>query len=1006
MPSADNWAFQVDWCPRNPDLLATAFFDGTVGIHSIQSTNESSSSKATAHQSDGADIFDAPGFSRSSQGGTLSLKQPPKWLRRPASNAFGFGGRLITVSNLPSVQGKNQSSVVHIRRIVTEQNLVQRATQLQAAVESDSLKAFAEGKAKELEASQTEDGWKALLSLFKANSRDELVTLLGFSKSEIASRVAEAVENLKASTQIKSTEDVMEQKPHSTIVSFAEPERQEYPSEGSDLDEERIPESNDEKTPSEVSENVTSDTASAIRQDGESTTTAPSLFGEDNEIGAPLLDGGHDFFSTVGVAQEDGASLPVHVPHTNYGLDSSVAATSGSRPSSVTSELLKSNSFKIYPADESEIDRLITKALVLGDFESAVSLCLSSDRFADAILLAVRGGPDLLQRTQKAYFEKRTTTLPYLRLFQSIVTNDLADIVQNADLQEWQEIFVVICTFASQEEFSSLAEQLGNRLEFQFTIRKASQDYESAKWYRKNATLTYLAAARLERLVEVWADELLDEEKLLASDEKHASGSLYSAHTHALQTFIEKVTVFRSATNYKDEALSQTTGVEESAKTYKLANLYDRYFEYADLLSTQGLLKEAVGFLKLTPPGYQGLRSVDLSSERERLIAATTAPTSSTSTPAAAPAVAIARTTYTSYSALAQPSVPVPQPTSLAPQPASYGYAQPIAPANTGPYAPQNPTNFQSGYAPAPSTYANTPYNPQNSLTQPPHLRPQQTQSAPIAPPPRGANGTPATGGPPAPPPKRPENGGWNDAPVSNATRGPAALNLNKPAAITSPFPNAAPSPGFSPAGSPYMNQGQATTNLPPPPRPGSVQARPPPPPQGQRIQGPPQPSHGRPPSRTAVPPQHLPPPARMLSPAQQGQPPSRQPTPGQYAPPPPRGPGPMPGQTPPPSQFSRPPPHGQQQPPAPGPYVREMAQTHPGPYDTISSPVAHQQVQHQGPYNPPPGSQRSGPSHQPPPPPQGVGAPPPGGPGGPPRTAPSASSRAQPPPPKYREAL
>jgi len=43
----DNWAFQVDWCPCNPNLFATAFFDGIIGIHSIQSTNESSTQPAT-----------------------------------------------------------------------------------------------------------------------------------------------------------------------------------------------------------------------------------------------------------------------------------------------------------------------------------------------------------------------------------------------------------------------------------------------------------------------------------------------------------------------------------------------------------------------------------------------------------------------------------------------------------------------------------------------------------------------------------------------------------------------------------------------------------------------------------------------------------------------------------------------------------------------------------------------------------------------------------------------
>jgi protein transport protein SEC31 len=50
------------------------------------------------------------------------------------------------------------------------------------------LQSFAEGKM------ANNEGWKALLSLFNANSRDEFVTLLGFSKAEAATRVAEAIE--------------------------------------------------------------------------------------------------------------------------------------------------------------------------------------------------------------------------------------------------------------------------------------------------------------------------------------------------------------------------------------------------------------------------------------------------------------------------------------------------------------------------------------------------------------------------------------------------------------------------------------------------------------------------------------------------------------------------------------------------------------------------------------------------------------------------------------------
>ena len=50
--------------------------------------------------------------------------------------------------------------------------------------------------------------------------------------------------------------------------------------------------------------------------------------------------------------------------------------------------------------------------------------------------------------------------------FEGIVRYDLADIVQNADLQDWQEIFVVLYTFAGADDFGGLAEQLGARLEF------------------------------------------------------------------------------------------------------------------------------------------------------------------------------------------------------------------------------------------------------------------------------------------------------------------------------------------------------------------------------------------------------------------------------------------------------------------------------------------------------------------------------------------------------------
>lgn len=213
------------------------------------------------------------------------------------------------------------------------------------------------------------------------------------------------------------------------------------------------------------------------------------------------------------------------------------------------------------------------------------------------------------------------------------MANDLADIVQNADLQEWQEVFVVLCTFASREEFSGLAEQLGRRSEFQYTISKSSEEGMDSRTralveFRTHATLTYLAAARLERLVGIWVEEMAEEEAAALADENVGRfGSRYAAHAYALQTFIEKVTIFRSATCYTDGDLalaSEPNAVEADAKTYKLAGLYDQYVEYAEVLASQGLLKEAAEVLKLTPADYKGSSggsgTGDLEVARKRLI--------------------------------------------------------------------------------------------------------------------------------------------------------------------------------------------------------------------------------------------------------------------------------------------------------------------------------------------------------------------------------------------------
>lgn len=70
-----------------------------------------------------------------------------------------------------------------------------------------------------------------------------------------------------------------------------------------------------------------------------------------------------------------------------------------------------------------DIDGLITQALLTGNFESAVDLCLHDNRMADAIILAIAGGQELLAQTQKKYFAKSQSKITRVCYFKNINYN-------------------------------------------------------------------------------------------------------------------------------------------------------------------------------------------------------------------------------------------------------------------------------------------------------------------------------------------------------------------------------------------------------------------------------------------------------------------------------------------------------------------------------------------------------------------------------------------------------
>ncbi|XP_062991988.1 protein transport protein Sec31A isoform X12 [Elgaria multicarinata webbii] len=203
-----------------------------------------------------------------------------------------------------------------------------------------------------------------------------------------------------------------------------------------------------------------------------------------------------------------------------------------------------------------DIDGLITQALLTGNFEGAVNLCLHDNRMADAIILAIAGGQELLSKTQKKYFAK--THGKITRLITAVVTKNWKEIVQSCDLQNWREALAAVLTYARPDEFAALCDLLGARLE-----------KEGDSLLQTQACLCYICAGNVEKLVACWT--------------KAQDGS----HPLSLQDLIEKVVILR-------KAVQQTQVMDANAVGAVLA---EKMSQYANLLASQGSIAAALAFL-------------------------------------------------------------------------------------------------------------------------------------------------------------------------------------------------------------------------------------------------------------------------------------------------------------------------------------------------------------------------------------------------------------------------
>ncbi|XP_008939303.1 PREDICTED: protein transport protein Sec31A isoform X1 [Merops nubicus] len=468
-----------------------------------------------------------------------------------------------------------------------------------------------------------------------------------------------------------------------------------------------------------------------------------------------------------------------------------------------------------------DVDGLITQALLMGSFESAVDLCLHDNRMADAVILAIAGGQELLARTQEKYFAKMQSKIT--KLITAVVTKNWKEIVQSCDLQNWREALAAVLTYARPDEFAALCDLLGNRLES-----------EGDSLLQTQACLCYICAGNVEKLLACWT--------------KAQDGN----NPLSLQDLIEKVVILR-------KAVQLTQAVDPSAMGALMA---EKMSQYANLLAAQGSIAAALTFLPANtnqpdivllrdrlcraqeelPAGQEALKTPYKRQPMPKGQAGPMAgqmqgpqapaqqyyqqgdnppPPGFIMPDAVKPGVPPQQATSSSYSmyseARARPAYPQSEsyqatqqyscgtggPALYQPQqpiavPASASYPNP-APSTTPPYLPSAPAHsMPSPLYPGQPQPSPTNLNPISSFPLPPsgtsfqHGRPGPPATSVAYALPTGPTGTlPATSDLPASQRTGPQNG-WNDPPALSraAKKKKVPDNFQPPVPITSPIMN------------------------------------------------------------------------------------------------------------------------------------------------------------------------------------------------------------------------
>lgn len=440
-----------------------------------------------------------------------NVQRAPRWLKKPAGATFGFGGKLISFG-APSAalqtslraQAYPYSKVVQLCKVGTDSDFQAQAANFEAIWLRLMNGEFDVHALCSYLASQPGDGasslWHLLSAVSAPDARAALLTYLGYDAANIKAELG-AYAVLHAGQTAVAGEagmpaQLQQQELHGQLQADAgqgQADQQQHHGFGGGYSEFGVYGGGGGGFEPQADANAifgggAPPASVASAEDFFSTggaAAAADVFATGGA--AAVAEGGHegdhaaqdvsDVFGAPPAEAHAEAEVSLISPAQGHSpsVEQAQADPGSERHEPAPTAHLKQGERFVVVKGAPEDDEVLRRALVVGDFSSAVSVCLAQGRLDDALLLASVGGPDLWEVTKEEYFKRKVEALkvaatharPVMAtVVPHVLKGSLAELVSSSDLSAWRETLALAVTYAKPgpEEFSALAAALGQRL--------------------------------------------------------------------------------------------------------------------------------------------------------------------------------------------------------------------------------------------------------------------------------------------------------------------------------------------------------------------------------------------------------------------------------------------------------------------------------------------------------------------------------------------------------------